>query len=148
MRTNPQPTVVSVDRVIAAMSGHGISLVDDPSGRTARATVNGFDVLFVILDSVMIVRTAASTDTPSDSPDPTYYLAANQVNSSVLGARALVVNREATILLRTEAEIQVAAGLNDEQLSSALKRAVDAILQAQDVLSVTAEQFAAMRDGE
>ncbi|SDL74866.1 Putative sensory transduction regulator [Corynebacterium mycetoides] len=139
-------TLVTIDRVIAAMQGHGISLVDDPSGRTAHANINGFEVMFVILDSVMIVRTAAATQVPSDTPDPTLYLAANQVNSSLIGARAMVVNRQAEILLRTEAEVPIAAGLTDEQLSSSLKRAVDGILNAQDALKVTAEQFEQMRD--
>ncbi|QPK82436.1 YbjN domain-containing protein [Corynebacterium qintianiae] len=139
-------TFVTIDRVIAAMENHGISLVDDPSGRTAHANINGFEVMFVILDSVLIVRTASATEVPSDTPDPTLYLAANQLNSSLAGARAIVVNRQQNITVRTEAEIQVAAGLTEQQLSSALKRAVDGILHAQDALTVTAEHFEQLRD--
>lgn len=137
---------VTIERVVSAMREHSTELVPDASGRAAHANINGFEVMFVILDSVMIVRTASATDTPADSPDATLYLAANQVNSVMLGARSIVVNREEKLALRTEAEIQVAAGLSDAQLSSALRRAVDAILGAQDALTVTAEEFAQLRD--
>lgn len=146
MSTNTTVAMVTVDRVVEAMQRLGTTLVPDASGRAAHATINGFEVMFVILDSVMIVRTASATEISSDSPDATLYLAANQVNSVVLGARAIVVNREANLTLRTETEIQVAAGLSDEQLSSALKRGVDAILSAQDALKVTAEEFEKLRD--
>lgn len=146
MSTNTTVAMVTVDRVVEAMQRLGTTLVPDASGRAAHATINGFEVMIVILDSVMIVRTASATEISSDSPDATLYLAANQVNSVVLGARAIVVNREANLTLRTETEIQVAAGLSDEQLSSALKRGVDAILSAQDALKVTAEEFEKLRD--
>ena len=75
-------------------------------------------------------------DTPADTADATLYLAANQVNSSYLDARALVVNRTEHIVVRTEAEIQVGAGLSDDQLESSLKAAVDGVLETQDAMRV------------
>mgnify|MGYP002711919548 FL=1 len=127
-------TLVTIDRVIEAMSGHGIEVSDDPSGRAGHANVDGYNLLFVLLDSVLIVRADAVTDTPADTPDATLYLAANQVNSSYLDARALVVNRTENIVVRTEAEIQVGAGLSEEQLSHALKAGVDGVLETQDAM--------------
>ena len=146
MSTSTTVGIVTVDRVVEAMRNHGTTLVPDASGRAAYANINGFEMMFVLLDSVMIIRTASATDIASDSPDATLYLAANQVNSVLLGARAIVVNREANLALRTETEIQVAAGLSDEQLSSALQRGVDAILNAQDALQATAEEFEKLRN--
>lgn len=127
-------TMVTIDRVKAAMANHGIELSDDPTGRAGHANVNGFNLLFVLLDSVLIARADSVTDIPNDSPDATMYLAANQVNSTYLDARALVVNKTETIVIRTESEISVGAGLTDEQLSTALKRAVDGVLETQDAM--------------
>lgn len=126
--------LVTIDRVIEAMSDHGVEVSDDPSGRAGHANVNGYNLLFVLLDSVLIVRADSVTDTPADTPDATLYLAANQVNSSYLDARALVVNRTENIVVRTEAEMQVGAGLSDEQLSRAVKASVDGVLETQDAM--------------
>ena len=123
-------TLVTIDRVIKAMAGHDVEVADDPSGRAAHANVNGYNLLFVLLDSVLIVR----ADSVTDTPDATLYLAANQVNSSYLDARALVVNRTENLVVRTESEIQVGAGLADDQLSNALKAAVDGVLATQDAM--------------
>lgn len=148
MSTNPTttPTQVTIDRVIETMSGLGTTLEGDISGRAAQANLNDFTVLFVLLDTVLIVRTDAATDVPSNTPDATLYLAANQVNSSYLDARAIVVTRDATLTVRTESELNVAAGLTDEQLGDALERAVNAVLETQDAMVVLAEQMEQLRD--
>lgn len=127
-------TLVTIDRVIAAMALRGVEVTDDPSGRAGHANVNGYNLLFVLLDSVLIVRADSVTDTPSDTADATLYLAANQVNSSYLDARALVVNRTENLVVRTEAEIQVGAGLSEVQLEHALQAAVDGVLETQDAM--------------
>lgn len=129
-------TLVTIDRVIRTMSTHGVEVTDDPSGRAGHANVNGYNLLFVLLDSVLIVRADSVTDTPADTADATLYLAANQVNSSYLDARALVVNRTEHIVVRTEAEVQVSAGLSDDQLESSLKAAVDGVVETQDAMRV------------
>ena len=103
-------------------------------------------MLFVLLDSVLIARADAATETPSDTPDPTVYLAANQVNSSFLDARALVVNKAKTLVIRTEAENQVAAGMTDEQLSSALKRSLDGLMRGQDAMHALIEEITSARE--
>ncbi|SDS01281.1 YbjN domain-containing protein [Corynebacterium timonense] len=141
-------TQVTVDRAIAAMASHGVELSDDPSGRVARCTLNGLDVLFVLLDSVLIVRADTRTDIPADTPDATLYLSANQANSTLLGARAVVVNRGETITVRTEAELPVGAGLTDVQLAAALKRAVDGVVRGQDAMTALSESIAEQRAGD
>lgn len=137
MSTNPE--LVTIDRVIASAAELGFSLEDDLSGRAAHAHVSGFDVLVVLLDTVLIVRADAATDLPSDTTDAILYFAANQVNSTLVDARALVVNRTDTLVVRTESETTVAAGLTDAQLQSALKVAFDAVMQAQDAMVAVTE---------
>lgn len=137
---------VTIDRIIAAMAPHGIEVADDASGRAGHANVEGYNLLFVLLDSVVIVRADALTDIPADSPDATLYLAANQVNSAYLNSRALVVNKTEQLIVRTEKDVVVAAGLNDEQLATALKRVVDGVLEAQNAMVVMMEQIQKTRD--
>lgn len=134
---------VTAERVIDALGSRGIEARADASGRGVHTTVGDFEVMLVILDSVLIVRTASATDVAPDTSDPKLYLAANQVNAAYPHARCIVVNREETIVLRTEAELPIAAGLDDAQLASALTRAVDAVTRAQDMLKAVAEQFGA-----
>lgn len=139
---------VTIDRIVAAMAHHGIEVADDPSGRAGHANVDGYNLLFVLLDSVVIVRADALTDTPSDTPDATLYLAANQVNSAYLNSRALVVNQTEHIIVRTEKDVVVAAGMTDEQLSTSLKRAVDGVLEAQSAMVVMMEQIQRVAETE
>ncbi len=146
--TTDTATMVTIDRAIAAMATHGIELTDDPSGRVARCNLNGVNVLFVLLDSVLIVRADSETETPADTPDATLYLAANQVNSTMLGARAIVVNRADNLIVRTEAELPVGAGLTDSQLASALSSAVDAVVSGQDAMKALADAIAEQRSAE
>ncbi|MDY5786156.1 YbjN domain-containing protein [Corynebacterium sp.] len=140
-------TQVTIDRVITTMAAKGITLDDDPSGRAARCNLNGFNVLFVLLDSVLIIRADAETDTASDNPDATLYLAANQINSTTLGARALVVNKTQNIIVRTEAELPVGAGMTDAQLDASLSRAVDGLVRGQDAMKALSEAIAQERRG-
>ena len=138
--------LVTIDRVADALAGLDVTVQTDASGRAAHANINGYNVLFVLLDSVLIARADAATDTPSDTPDPTVYLAANQVNSSFLDARALVVNKADTLIIRTESENQVAAGMTDEQLSSALKRSLDGLMRGQDAMHALIEEITSARE--
>ncbi len=141
-------TEVTIDRVIEAMAAHDVTVTDDPSGRAGHAVVNGFNLLFVLLDSVLITRADAATDIPADSPDATLYLAANQINSTYLDARALVVNRTENIVVRTEAETSIAAGLTDEQLSAALERDVQGVLETQDAMVALKEEIDRQREAQ
>lgn len=138
--------LVTIDRVADALAGLDVTVQTDASGRAAHANINGYNVLFVLLDSVLIARADAATETSSDTPDPTMYLAANQVNSSFLDARALVVNKADTLIIRTESENQVAAGMTDEQLSSALKRSLDGLMRGQDAMHALIEEITSARE--
>ena len=138
--------LVTIDRVADALAGLDVTVQTDASGRAAHANINGYNVLFVLLDSVLIARADAATETPSDTPDPTMYLAANQVNSSFLDARALVVNKADTLIIRTESENQVAAGMTDKQLSSGLKRSLDGLMRGQDAMHALIEEITSARE--
>ena len=70
MSTSTSTPQVTIERIIEQMRGHGIELSDDPTGRVAHANLNDFHVLFVLLDTVLIVRADAETDVPSASTDP------------------------------------------------------------------------------
>ena len=53
-----------------------------------------------------------------------------------------MANRGETLVVRSESEIHVAAGMTDEQLSSALRRSVDQVLYAQNMMKVLSETIA------
>ncbi|AWB84082.1 YbjN domain-containing protein [Corynebacterium liangguodongii] len=135
--------IVTAERVASTLGSHGIEATTDASGRGVHATVGDVEVMLVILDSVLIARTASVTEVSSGTPDPKLYLAANQVNAAYPHARCIVVNREENITLRTEAELPIAAGLDGAQLDSALTRAINAVTHAQDMLKAVSEQFGA-----
>lgn len=136
------PSLVTIDRIVDAASQSGIGITADESGRAAHGTHEELQLMVVLLDSVFIVRADSETDTAADSPDATYYLAANEVNSTLIGARAIVGNRADNLVVRTEAEQSVAAGMTDEQLRSAVSAAVNGVVSAHNAMSALAEQIA------
>ena len=136
------PSLVTIDRIVDAASQSGIGITADASGRAAHGTHEELQLMVVLLDSVFIVRADSETDTAADSPDATYYLAANEVNSTLIGARAIVGNRAENLVVRTEAEQSVAAGMTDEQLRSAVSAAVNGVVSAHNAMSALAEQIA------
>lgn len=136
------PSLVTIDRIVDAASQSGIGITADESGRAAHGTHEELQLMVVLLDSVFIVRADSETDTAADSPDATYYLAANEVNSTLIGARAIVGNRAENLVVRTEAEQSVAAGMTDEQLRSAVSAAVNGVVSAHNAMSALSEQIA------
>ena len=46
------------------------------------------------------------------------------------------------LVVRTERDIPAAAGMTDEQLTTALKKAVDAVINGQDAMVSAAEEMA------
>lgn len=141
MSTNTEATAVTLDRIDVAMRDHGIELARAETRGIAQANLNGFTVTFALLSSVLIVRADAQTEVVSDNADATFYLAANQVNTTGFGARAVIVDKLENLIVRAERELPIAAGLNDEQLSSALKSAVDGALAAQDAMAAVTEKI-------
>ena len=99
--------------------------------------------MIVLLDSVFIARADSATDTPADTPEATLYLAANEVNSTLVGARAIVGNRSENLIVRTESEVHCAAGMNDPQLRAAVADAVDKVVSAHNAMVILAEQIEA-----
>ncbi|MHA2789068.1 YbjN domain-containing protein [Corynebacterium sp. S7] len=145
MSNNSQPssvaTTVTLDRIDQTMRGHGIELARDDARNIGQANINGFTVTFALLSSVVIVRADALTEVPSENADATFYLAANQVNSTSFGARAVIVDKLDNLIVRTERELPLAAGLNDDQLSAGLKSAVDGLIATQDAMAAVTENI-------
>ena len=134
---------VDLDRVIEAMKTFDIELTA-VEGRddAATANLNGLPCLFAVLDSVAIVRCDVPTDASYAKADAGLFLAANQINSVALGARAVITEHEGLLVVRTERDIACAAGMSDEQLAASLKAAVDGVIGAQDAMVASAEEMA------
>ncbi|MCQ9344643.1 YbjN domain-containing protein [Corynebacterium phoceense] len=150
--TNQQPLnpedpnslpVVTLERVIDAMATFDVTL-DKIEGRddSATANLNGLPCLFAVLDSVLIVRCDVQTDATFSQADAGLFLAANQINSVQMGARAAITDFDDSLVVRTERDIPVAAGMNDTQLAAALKAAVDGVIGAQNAMVAAAEEMA------
>lgn len=142
---NTELTSVTIDRVIDAMKGFDVELERMADNDVATANLNDLPVTFAVLGSVFIVRADSVTDQTIADADPTLYLAANQVNSVSFGARATIVDRTENLIVRTERDVAIAAGMNDEQLSASLRSAVDAVLSTQDAVKAAADELAELR---
>lgn len=139
------PSEVTIDRIIEAMAGFDIELTRIDDNEVATANLNGTPVTFAILGSVFIVRADSVTDQQLSDGDPTLHLAANQVNCVSFGARAAVIDRAERMVVRTERDVLIAAGLTDAQLKAALRSAVDGVLAAQDGMLAAAQKLQALR---
>ncbi|MEX3563331.1 YbjN domain-containing protein [Corynebacterium sp. SA-MJD20WY100] len=135
--------IVTLERVIDAMATFDVTL-DKIEGRddSATANLNGLPCLFAVLDSVLIVRCDVQTDAQFSQADAGLFLAANQINSVQMGARAAITDFDDSLVVRTERDIPVAAGMNDTQLAAALKAAVDGVIGAQNAMVAAAEEMA------
>lgn len=143
--SNTELTSVTIDRIIDAMKGFDVELERMADNDVATANLNDLPVTFAVLGSVFIVRADSVTDQTIADADPTLYLAANQVNSVSFGARATIVDRTENLIVRTERDVAIAAGMNDEQLSASLRSAVDAVLSTQDAVKAAADELAELR---
>lgn len=134
---------VTLDRVVEAMSTFDVEL-NLVTGRNdaATANLNGLPCMFAVLDSVIIVRCDVPTDASFSAADAGLFLAANQINSVAFGARVVITDHDDMLVVRSERDIPCAAGLNDAQLSSALKAAVDSVIGAQDAMVTAAKEMA------
>lgn len=141
------PQLVTIDRIAEACAAAGIDVTPDATGRAAHGTYEGLTLLVVLLDSVFIVRADSTTDAPTDSPDAVFYLAANEVNTAMLGARAVVANKGEVNVIRTESEVPCSAGLSDDQLRVAAPAAAKSVVAAHNAMVVMCEQIRAAREG-
>lgn len=132
----PKPTTVTLAHVVQIMKEFGIDLqvsADQGEGATvATANLNGHNVMFAVLGSVLIVRADRPTETPVADGNPRWHLACNQVNCFNFAAKAVVVDRTEQVIVRAEKDILIAAGLTDTQLSAMLKNAIDHVLAIQE----------------
>lgn len=137
---NDQPlTTVTFDRVTAAMAEFDIELFPAEQGDIASANLNGTQVTFALLNSVLIVRADVPTDVKTEDGDPTLHLACNHVNSYSFACKATIVDRTEQLIIRTEREILVAAGMTDRQLTTSVREAVDAVLAGQTAVGEAVE---------
>lgn len=134
---------VDIDRVINAMTQFDITLEKaQGADAVAMANLNGLNIMFAVLPSVIIVRADVGTDASFANADAGLFLAAGQINTVSFGARAVITEHEDQLIVRTEREFTHLAGLNDDQLAQSLKVAVDGVLAAQDALVTAAEEMA------
>lgn len=142
---SPRPIAVTLDRVVSIMREFGIELSapneQGENASVASANLNGYQVMFALLDSVLIVRADKQTETTIADGDPRWHLACNQVNCFNFAAKAVVVDRTDKAIVRSEKDILTAAGLNDIQLSAMLKNAIDHVLAIQESVEKAAEDF-------
>lgn len=136
-------STVSIDRIVDAAAQAGIGLTADTTGRVAQGIHEDLQIMVVLLDSVFIARADSATNTPADTPEATLYLAANEVNSTVVGARAIVGNRSEHLIVRTESEVHCASGMTDPQLRAAVADAVDKVVSGHNAMVALSEQIGA-----
>lgn len=137
---NDQPlSTVTFDRVTATMASFDIELARAEKGDIASANLNGTQVTFALLNSVLIVRADVITDVATADGNPTLHLACNHVNSYSFACKATIVDRAEQLIIRTEREILVAAGMTDRQLSTTVREAVDAVLAGQKAVGDAVE---------
>lgn len=138
-------TTVTIDRIVDIMKGFDVELERVGDNDVATANLNDLPVTIAVLGSVFIVRADTVTDQTMADADPTLYLAANQVNSVGFGARATIVDRAENLIVRTERDVAIAAGMNDDQLGASLRSAVDAVLSTQDGIKAAAAELDELR---
>lgn len=139
--TTADLTPATIDRVADAMSGFGVELNKAEQMEVAKANLNGLAVTFAILGSVLIVRAEADSGIETKTADATWYLAANQLNSTTASARAVIVDAFDTLVVRTERSLPVAAGISDEQLAAGLRYCIDQVITTHDALRTVSEQI-------
>lgn len=146
---NDTPSIVSIERVIDVMAENfDITLTPAEQPEAATANLNGLACTFAVLGSMAIIRAEADTGISAEEADASWYLAANDINSTGLAASAIIVDRGSTLILRTEAELSIAAGLSDAQLIDNLRVTVDGVISTHDAVRVTAERISAQQRGE
>lgn len=141
MSTEKQLAPATIERVSQAMREFDVELTKVDDKEIATANLNDTLCTFAVLGSAMVVRSEVATDIDFDKADAGLFLAANQINSTSIGARAVIAEHSGKLLVRTERDIVVAAGISDEQLKVSLKPAVDGVIRAQDAMVAAAEEM-------
>lgn len=135
--------IVTIERVIEAMAGFDVTLEKlEEHENAATANLNSLPMLFVMLDSVLIVRCDVPTDASYSQADAGLFLAANQINSVSFGARAAIAELDDQLIVRTERDVAINAGLSPKQLAAAVKAAVDGVVSAQNAMVASAQEMA------
>ncbi|MEZ2189084.1 YbjN domain-containing protein [Corynebacterium sp. CCM 9204] len=127
---------VDFDDVRTVMRNFGVELTMSDETTIAGANLNGIQATFAIIGGgVLLIRADVPTGTVPSAGDPTLFLAANQFNVYSYDVKAAVVDRTDELILRTESETLLAAGMTEPQLTAAIRSGVDGILGGQQVLS-------------
>ena len=135
---------VTFDDVRDVMRGFGVELAMSDEPTIAGANLNGTQVTFAIIGGgVLLIRADVPTGEDPTAGDPTLFLAANRFNALSFDVKATVVDRTEELILRTESETLLAAGMTGPQLTAAVRSGVDVVLAAQQALT---EIAASIRD--
>ncbi|MCK7636966.1 YbjN domain-containing protein [Corynebacterium pygosceleis] len=127
---------VTFDDIRGIMRGFGVELTmaDDPT--IGGANLNGTQVTFAIIGGgVLLIRADVPTGDDASAGDPTLFLAANRFNALSFDVKATVVDRTEELILRTESETLLAAGMTPAQLTASVRSGVDVVLAAQQALA-------------
>ncbi|APT84844.1 hypothetical protein [Corynebacterium aquilae] len=138
---------VTMDRVIAAMRAFDVELGEPQSTAVPGAVVtginlNGFDVHFILMGGYLIVRADKPTGEKTDDANPALFLSCQNVNQGSPLPKSVVIDRTPELIVRSEVEILIGAGMTDEQLGLNLGAAVDGVLEAQQKVAEVRATFA------
>ncbi|QGU07512.1 hypothetical protein COCCU_07895 [Corynebacterium occultum] len=140
-------SAVDFPRITETMASFGVELIPGENETVTTANLNGTMVTFALLSSVLIIRADVPTEEITEQGDPTLHLACNQVNSRTFAAKAAIVDRSEKLIVRTEHDVLVAAGMSDDQLHSNIQEAVDTVLAAQTAVQQAAQEIRAAAPG-
>ena len=143
--SSPGNVEVTMQGLCDVMESFGVTLhtheVEQPDApeamhaQVATANLNGYNMCFALMGGAfLVVRADRQLDIPSQEGDPVPYLACNQANAMEFGAKCCIFDRADNLLLRVERETIVGAGMNDQQLTQALRSSVDYTLLIQQRL--------------
>ncbi|MBV7293379.1 YbjN domain-containing protein [Corynebacterium sp. TAE3-ERU16] len=133
---------VTFDDVRGVMRGFGVELAMAEEPTVGGANLNGTQVTFAIIGGgVLLIRADVPTGGDPAAGDPTLFLAANRFNALSFDVKATVVDRTEQLILRTESETLLAAGMTAPQLTAAVRSGVDVVLAAQSALTEIADSI-------
>ncbi|MBI9000545.1 YbjN domain-containing protein [Corynebacterium sp. CCM 9185] len=140
---------VTFDDVREVMRGFGVELIMADESTIGGANLNGTQVTFAIIGGgVLLIRADVPTGSDPTAGDPTLFLAANRFNALSFDVKAAVVDRTEQLILRTESETLLAAGMTGPQLTAAVRSGVDVVLAAQQALTEITESIRNTAQGQ
>ncbi|PRQ11951.1 hypothetical protein C1Y63_03610 [Corynebacterium sp. 13CS0277] len=150
--TAPVIREVTMERVREVMRTFNVELSEPRQMEFQGAVVSGvnlnnFDVHFIVMGGYLLVRADHPTGEKTEDGDPGLFLAAHTVNSSSPLPKSVILDRTPELIVRTEVEMIIGAGMTDEQLHTYLGAAIDGVLEAQDKVAQVRAAYAQQAGG-